>query len=62
MVQNLLSSLFLSKTYRLKNTKLQFCPVLSTGVTFGFSYKGRKRLSVVENRVFRNIFWPKRQR
>jgi len=50
------------KTSRLKSTKQWYFLSFYMGVKLGLSHQGKNiRLRMLENRVLRRIFWPKRE-
>ena len=60
-VQNLLSSSLLSKNLKIKIYRTIILPVVLHGCeTWSFTLREERRLSVLENRVLRRIFEPKR--
>jgi hypothetical protein len=61
-VQNLLSSLLISKTLKIKIYKTVILPVGLYGCeTWSLSLREEHRLRVFENRVLKRIFGPKRE-
>jgi len=60
-LQNLLSSCLLSKNKKIKVYKIIILPVLLYGCdTWSLTLREERRLRVLEKRVLRRIFWPKR--
>jgi len=61
LVQNLLSSSLLSKNLKIKiyRTKI-LCVVLLGCETWSLTLREESRLRVSKNRMYRRIFWPKR--
>jgi len=60
-VQNLLSSSLLSKTIKIKIYRIIILPVVLLGCeTWSLTLREERRLSVLQNRVLRKIFGPKR--
>ena len=60
-VQNLLSSISLSKDLRIKTYRTIFLPVVLYGCeTWSLMLREERRLRVFENRVLRRVFGPKR--
>jgi hypothetical protein len=61
-VQNLLSSLLISKNLKIKIYKTVILPAVLYGCeTWSLTLRGEHRLRVFENRVLRRIFEPKRE-
>jgi hypothetical protein len=61
-VQNLLSSLLISKNLKIKIYETVILPVVLYGCeTWSLTLKEEHRLRVFENRVLRKIFGPKRE-
>jgi len=60
-VQNLLSSSLLSKNIKIKIYRTKMLPVLLFGRrTWSLTLREEHRLRILENRVLRTIFGPKR--
>jgi len=60
-VQNLLSSTLLSKNLKIKIYKTKIFPVVLCGCeTWSLILKDKRRMRVLENRVLRRMFGPKR--
>ena len=60
-MQNLLSSILLSKNLKIKIYRTVIFPVVLYGCeTWSLTLREEHRLRVFENRVFRRIFGPKR--
>ena len=60
-LQNLLSSCLLSKNKKIKVYKIIILPVLLYGCdTWSLTLREERKLRVLEKRVLRRIFWPKR--
>jgi hypothetical protein len=61
-VQNLLASLLISKTLKIRIYKTVVLPVVLYGCeTWSLTLREEQRLRVFENRVLRRIFGPKRE-
>ena len=61
LVQNLLSSSLLSKKLKIKIYRTIVLPVVPCGCeTWSLTLREERRLRVVENRVLRRVFGPKR--
>ena len=61
LVQNILSSSFLSKTLKIKIYRTIILPVVLYGCeTWSLTLREARRLRVYENRVLRRIFYPMR--
>ena len=62
-VQNLLSSILLSKKLKFKICRTIILPVVLYGCEiWSLTLREEHRLRVFENRVLRRIFWPERDR
>ena len=60
-MQNLLSSTLLSKNLKIKIYKTKIFPVVLCGCeTWSLILKDKRRMRVLENRVLRRMFGPKR--
>jgi len=60
-VQNILSSILLSKNLKIKACKTITLPVVLYGCeTWSLTFREVRRVRVFENRVLRRIFGPKR--